>query len=308
MATMSTALLRRTARAAFWQNFEAYPDMMEGIIFRTDSDADQETYPWLAYAPGVQEMQGGRTKRTVPALDWTIKNKKWENTVALDYEIRRFNKINSVNAMVGNLGAKARAYPNELVATLMNTGDATACYDTQFFYDTDHSDPGADYTTSQSNDLTTSIVDKDAPTDLEFAAAVRAMIDAFYGFKDGDGDPVVPGNSPRFICTVPPGMRSVAMRVQLADSLTGPVANDLKGQFETRVNVWSDATDEFQLHLANGARKPFIYQVADDITIEDDAGGDSDFNTKEISFGSFGYYNLNYGDWRYSVLYVFTTT
>ena len=34
MATMSTALVRRTARSAFWQNFEAYPDLMDGMVWR----------------------------------------------------------------------------------------------------------------------------------------------------------------------------------------------------------------------------------------------------------------------------------
>lgn len=310
MATMSTALLRATAKAAFWQNFESFPDIMDGLAMRVDSDADQETYPWLQYAPGVQEFSGSRSKRPVPSISWTIKNKKFENTVPIAYELRRHNKIGAVSALVGNLGAKARAYPNELMSDLINTGHSSTGYDSQYFFDTDHADPGAAYTTSQDNDLTTAIVLATSPTDVEFAAAVRGAINALYGFKDGDGDPVMPSPNSRIIVMVPPGYKSIAERVQVVDQLTGPVGNDLKGRYETVTNPWLSAPGtaaSFYVFNAGGVRKPFIYQVADPIMLEDDAGGDNEYNTKEVSFGSFGYYNVGYGDWRYAVKHLFTT-
>jgi phage major head subunit gpT-like protein len=309
MATMSTALLRATARAAFWQNFESFPDIMGGIAFRTTSDADQETYPWLAYAPGVREMTGSRTKRPVPALDWTIRNRKWENSVPIAYELRRFGKIGAVQALVGNLGQKARAYPNALISTLIDNGTATLCYDGQFFFDSDHTDPGASYSTNQSNLTTSDITTTTAPTDVEFAAAVRAAIDKLHSFKDGDGDPIVPAPGSVFEVHVPAEYFSVSRRVEVVDQLTGPVGNDLKGRFRTIHNPWISSaatTAEFFVFNPSGVRKPFIYQVADEVTLEDDADGDNEFNTKEVTFGSFGYYNVGYGDWRYAVRHLFT--
>lgn len=310
MATQGVQLLRATARAAFWQNFEAVPNFIDRLAMRVDSNADQETYPWLAYAPGVREMEGSRTHVPVPELSLTIKNKKWENSVPIAYETWRFGKLNAVSSLVSNLGVKARWYANDLISQLINTGHSTACYDTQFFYDTDHSDPGAAYTTSQDNDLTAAIVSATAPTDLEFATALRAIRNQFYTFKDGYGDPIIPTLDEVFELHVPAGYLSVAERVFYADSLTGPLANDMRGRFRPVMNPWIDATGTTAHMFAfrvNGVRKPFIYQVADPVMMEDDFGLQHEFESKERRVGSFGYYNVGYGDWRYSIRYLFTT-
>lgn len=308
--THADQLLRATARAAFWQNFESFPSITDGIALRVPSDADQETYPWLAYAPGVREMGATRLKRSVPELSWTIVNKKFENTVVVDYQTRKYAKLGAVAAMLGSLGQKAKAYPDKLCSTLINNGHSTACYDTQYFFDTDHSDPGASYTTSQDNDLTSNATDGANPTDIEFAAATRDCINHLYSYKDGDGDPVMPQPNARIIVMVHPNFKSVAERVMKVDQLTGPVGNDLKGSYEVVVNPWLTAPAAgggvFFVFNASGARKAFIHQVAEDVYLEDDMGGESDFNTKDVSFGSFGFYNEGYGDWRYGVRYQFT--
>ncbi len=308
--THADALLKATAKAAFWQNFEAFPSIMDNIAFRTTSDSDQETYPWLAYAPGVREMTGERKRRSVPELSWVIKNKLWENTVVIDYLTRRAAKLNTVQALLGNLGAKARAYPNSLVSTLMNNGGSTTCYDGQYFFDTDHTDPGAAYQTNQSNALTLDITTVTNPTDIEFATGIRNMRAALYGFKDGDGDPVMPAKGAVMELHVPPMYQAIAERVEKVDQLTGPVGNDLKGTFTTVINPWltTPTSSHGYIYLFNvtGVRKPFIYQVLDEVRLEDDMGSQNDFDTKDVAFGSFAAYNANYGDWRYACRQDFT--
>jgi phage major head subunit gpT-like protein len=307
-ATTYDTLLRATARAAFWQGFEQYPDLMDGIVARVPSDADQESYEWLAYAPGVREMIGDRQVREVPAMEWIIKNKKFENTVRIPYKLRKYGKNNIVAEMLKAAGAKARAYPSKLVATLLNTGDATLCYDGLNFYDDTHVDPGADYTANQDNNFTTDIVAEAAATDLEMYAELKIALAAYYSFKDGDGDPVVPGGNPTFVVMCPAGQLPAARSVFVNDNLTGPISNELKGMFEPRLNAWSDATDEIFTFHTSGAKKPFIYQTADPIILEDDIDNGNEFMTKDVHFGSFGYYNVSYGDWRYSTRHIFTTT
>jgi len=308
--THSDALIRETARAAFWQNYETWPNMFDGLVQLVRSSADQETYPWLGYAPKMQEMVGTKVAKPVPNYDWTIKNKKWEATVAIDYETRKYAKLGAVTAMVGNLGQKARMFSQSLLSTLVNNGISTACYDTQFFFDTDHSDPGARYTTSQDNDLTANIVDPTAPTDLEFAAACRSMIGSLMSYRDNEGDPVGASPGTKFICMVPPTFYPVANKVASVDSLTGPVGNDLRNSFEVRVNpfltVPTSSHGYFQMYNPAGARKPYILQIADDVTLEDNIGLENDFMTKDVYFSAFGYFNVGYGDWRYAVSYDFT--
>jgi hypothetical protein len=97
-----------------------------------------------------------------------------------------------------------------------------------------------------------------------------------------------------------------ARAVYKNDQITGPIANDLKGVFKPVLNPFSDAGTEFFTCWTSGRRKPFIYQVAEPVSLEDNIGGDSEFETKDVSFGSFGFYNVGYGDWRYSCLHTFT--
>lgn len=307
--THSDALLRATAKASFWQNYESWPSLFDGLVQRIDSNADQENYPWLGYAPKMREMVGSKVAKPVPSFDWTIKNKKWESTVAIDYETRKYGKLGAVQAMLGNLGQKARNFQTSLLADLLNNGMATACYDTQYFFDTDHSDPGAVYTTSQDNDLTSAAAAA-LPTDAEMTTACSAMMSALYSYKDNEGDPVMPSMGAKLILMVPPLYKAVAERIATSDQITGPVGNALKGAFEVRVNPWIPAPTTslgyMYLFNASGARKPFIYQVAEDIVLEDNLGGDNEFMTKDAYFSAFGYFNVGYGDWRYAVGYTFT--
>jgi phage major head subunit gpT-like protein len=306
LITAGDALLKATAKAAFWQSYEAYPSIMNGLVYPVTSDADQETYPWLAYAPGIREMTGGRVKRGVPELSFTIKNKKWENTVSVSYETRKFAKLNQVQAMLGNLGAKARAYPDKLTSVLIQNG-ATAgytCYDGQVFWYASHADTGAAYTTAQSNVLTYAAATGTTWTDVEMANAILYGISSLMGYKDGDGDPVFMDQSKKVLIQCAPDIYARLASLTVMPTLTGGASNPALGRFEVVANPWLTAvstTDVFFMFNVSGAHKPFILQTAEAVSLEDDMGGDNDFNTKDVSFGSFAYYNVGYGDWRYGL-------
>lgn len=308
MLTHNQALVRATARSAFWQRYVGMPSIMDNLFQAVDSDADQESYPGLFYAPGPREMTGSRDHRTVPGFDFTIKNKKWESTVDLAYETVKFAKLGSVGALLGSMGDKARKYPHKLMADLMNVGDAAASLgnDGQIFYSSSaHVDPGAAYTTTQDNDFTSVAATGTVPTDLEMRAALRSHLTAFHGFKDGDGDPAGPDENAQFVVLCSAENYPVAQAVYKNDQLTGPIGNELQGVFRPVLNQYSDVDAEFFTFWTNGPRKSFIYQTAEAVSLTDNMGGDSEFETKDVSFGSFGYYNVGYGDWRTTCRHIF---
>ncbi len=303
--------LRDTARIAFWQGFTALPSLFDGIVSVEPSNADQETYAWLGYAAPVREFAGQRVKQGVPQVTYTIVNKKWEATVVFDYLVRKFGKNNVVAKNVAQMGQKAREHRDKLLTQALQLGISTACYDTQFFFDTDHSEVGAIYTTSQDNDKTSTAATTTIPTDLEFAAAMRTAQSTLFSFKDGAGDPFWPGDTPSFVCMVPPQFRTIALQVAGNEYLTGPISNDLRGTFTVRVNPFMLPTtgstqDQFVLFNTSHIQKALILQVAEDVSLEDDMGGDSEFNTKDVSFGSFAVYNAGYGQWRCALSHIFT--
>jgi len=306
MLTASTQLIRATAQASFWTAYEDTPDIMEGCFMRVESDSDQETYPGLAYAPRPREMEGGRSHRSVPATTFTITNSKWESTVDIGYELWKYGRLGAVQSMLGSMGEKARMYPNRLMGTLMNVGDATVGHDGQNFYSAAHIDAGSRNTTAQDNDFTSAAATGTAPTVLEMYTALQTHRAAYDGFLDGDSDPVIPMEDATFVVLCSSENIQVARAVYKNDQITGPISNELMGVFKPVRNPFSDADAEFFTCWTSGRRKPFIYQVADSVVLEDNIGGDSEFETKDIAFGTFGYYNVGYGDWRYTTRHIFT--
>ena len=304
--THNADLIRATAQAAFWQAFDAPATIMDGLMQRVDSDADQETYPGLFYAPRPREMEGSRTHRSVPGFAFTILNKKWESTVDVSYEMVKFAKLGAVDSMLSSLGEKARTFPNRLVATLINTGDSTNGHDGQNFYGNGHLDTGARNTTAQDNDLTSNIGITATATVLEMYTALQLHRAQYDTFLDGESDPVVPGEDEDFIVLCPGGHMPAARAVFMNDNITGPISNDMKGVFKPVLNPYNDNTAEMFTFRMGGRRKPFIYQVAEDVSLTDNIGGDAEFETKDVSFGTFGYYNVGYGDWRYTIREIFT--
>ena len=306
--TASTALVRATAQNAFWQAYESSSDIMSDLFARVDSSADQETYPGLFYAPRPRLMEGSRTHRTSPQFSFSITNNKYEATVDVGYELIKFGKLGAIDAMLASLGEKARMHPNRLIATLMNDGDAAGStgHDGQIYYSAAHVDTGGAYTTAQDNDLGASAVATGAATVLEMYTALQASLAAFYTLLDGDSDPVVPGPDAKFVVLCAGGQMPAARAVYINDNITGPISNDMKGIFEPRLNPYSDAAAEIFCFWTNARRKPFIYQVAEDVSLTDNMGGDAEFETKDVAFGTFGYYNVGYGEWRCSNSTTFT--
>lgn len=304
--TAQQQLLRTTAQASFWQAYETSPDIMEGIFQRVDSNADQETYPGIFYAPSPRLMTGSRDHRSLPTFSWTITNEKYESTVDIDYKLWKFGKLGAVQSMLSSMGEKARMYPNQLVADLINAGDGTTGHDGQNFYGNAHVDPGAKYTTAQDNDFTSAAATDTTPTVLEMYSALQTHRAFYDGVLDGEGDPVIAGEDEQFIVLCSSANIQAARAVFKNDQITGPISNELKGVFIPRVNPWSDAAAEFFTFRHQGRRKAFIYQVADPVRLTDNMGGDSQFETEDVSFGTFGFYNVGYGDWRYTTRHIFT--
>lgn len=318
MATQAVEALRRTANAAFWQGFMQAPDVFQGLVRQVSSDSDQETYPAFAYAPPVREMKGGRVAKPVPEISYTLKNKKWENTVPIEYETWRFGKLGVVAQLTQGLGRKAREYPSKLSATVLEDGITELCYDGQFFFDTDHVDPGAEFSTNQDNDLASSAAAAAINPDIiEFKTVVSLCVNKLYTFKDGAGDPAnvpVPGQS--FVLLIPVEYEEVAHELSTSSEIsdgTTQLSNPLAGRLDVRIVPWwavpvSGSTAMFMVANAMNPNKPLVVQTADPIRVEDNLGGDLEFDTKERHFGSFGYYNIGYGDWRPIVRMTLTDT
>lgn len=313
MLTQGVQILRDTARAAFWQGWDNFPTLVENCTYIQSSNSDQETYAWLAYAPAVREMTGSKLRQDVPEISFTLKNKLWEVTTAVPYFTWKYNKNGAVAQLGQETGKKARQHRDKLVsASLLDVGSSTACYDGQNFFSASHADPGAIYSTSQSNLQNYTAATGTVPTDVEMAGAVATGIGKLLSFKDGAGDPVTYGaitpGQVEVHCSVGSDgtLFATLNRVMMAQMLTSGASNFMYGQFKAVYNPFLTASDIIYVINTGTSRKPFILQIAEDVQMEDDFGGDNEFNTKDRSFGAFGCYNATYGDWRSAYKITFT--
>lgn len=97
-----------------------------------------EEYGWLGKMPNVREWIGDRVIHGMQAHGYTIKNKPFELTVAVDRDDVSDDNLGIYGPMFTEMGMSTGAHECRLVFDLLAAGFATTCYDGQYFFDIDH--------------------------------------------------------------------------------------------------------------------------------------------------------------------------
>jgi hypothetical protein len=102
------------------------------------STTETEDYHWVDLLVTVKEFFGEKIIGALRAQKWSVKNREWYAAWA-----EKTRNIN--NDKLGLLGSKtqdamtaALNHPQFLLEDAVGAGFATACFDSQYFYDTDH--------------------------------------------------------------------------------------------------------------------------------------------------------------------------
>lgn len=132
------AILFRAFNAAFQKGFGGVSPMWQKIATLVPSTTGTEDYGWLGQIPGMREWVGDRHIHNLTQHDYSIKNKKFELTVGVPREKVDDDQYGVYAPMMETLGQSANEHPDELIFALLAAGFATACYDGQYFFDTDH--------------------------------------------------------------------------------------------------------------------------------------------------------------------------
>jgi phage major head subunit gpT-like protein len=108
------------------------------IAMTVPSASREEQYGWLGNVPGMREWLGPRVVHSLKAYGFSIVNKKFESTVAVQREDIADDKLGIYKPAFAHMGQAARRHPEELIFGLLARGFETLCYDGQYFFDTDH--------------------------------------------------------------------------------------------------------------------------------------------------------------------------
>lgn len=97
-----------------------------------------QKYGWLGKMPGVREWIGPRVVQNLAQHDYSITEKPWELTIGVDRDDIETDNLGIYSPMFQEMGASTGAKWDELTFSLLPLGFSTACYDGQYFFDTDH--------------------------------------------------------------------------------------------------------------------------------------------------------------------------
>lgn len=103
----------------------------------TSTTGEQE-YGWLGQIPNVREWLGDRVIHGIETHDYTIKNRKFELTIAVKADAIDDDNIGIYGPLFTEMGRSVTAHYDQLSFGLLKLGFGTKCYDGQYFFDTDH--------------------------------------------------------------------------------------------------------------------------------------------------------------------------
>ena len=125
-------------QTSFNRHLGAAPGHYRRLCMVVDSKHREETYPRLDMLPGIREWIGDRIIHSLSAGSYTIRNKKWEETLGIDRDDIEDDAFGLFNIAIQQLGVNAGEFPDKLVAGIINAGGTQLGPDGQYFFDTDH--------------------------------------------------------------------------------------------------------------------------------------------------------------------------
>lgn len=275
------------------------------------SDQDSETYKWLGMPPALREWIGGRNAKGFTTNGITIANKHYEATIEFLLKEMRRDKTGQIMARIGEFSERQYTHFASLLSTLIVNGEATDCYDGQYFFDTDHSegDSGA-----QSNDITTDISALPAtvhgvatsPSPEEMQQAILKSISQMFTFVDDRGEPLNETAS-QFLVMVPVGLMnattSALTTVREAAASTFDMENlSIRAAVNPRLTS-AGWTDKFATFRTDGSVKPLIRQEETEPSLKvKDENSEYAFDNDAIQIGIDTWRNVGYGRWQGAVL------
>lgn len=115
-------------RNVFWQ----------GVAMEIPSAAAKNLYPWLNQIPGIRKWTGDRQLQGISASKYELENEDYEESVQVDRNNIEDDSYGIFAPLMSMMGDECGRFRDVLAFQVLSSGFATACYDGQYFFDTDH--------------------------------------------------------------------------------------------------------------------------------------------------------------------------
>lgn len=306
-------LLRRNVRAVFFGELTVPAiDLAGDFATLIDTDDPTEDYAWLGNVPTVREFKGDRVVRDIVTESYSLSDKEWEVTVGIDRKTIEDGKMGQVEMRIRDLAIRAEQHKNRRMTEVINAGDATAGYDGQFFFDTDHPSNKAG-AADRSNDLGQSIVLKTRITPAEAEIALATILEHFTTLRDDQDEPM--GLSANGITILIHAQQWKGFAVALGmvgagqfGAAAAAVSGAFNGMFNLVINPYETTEEKVYAFKTDTVMRPFIFQSRLPIDLEDNLGGDMWFKSNKAEFGTRARYEVGYGQWEAGLFLLLATT
>ncbi len=138
ISSASLDALRVGFSTAYKAGLGQAPSLHKMVATVIPSSTAENRYGWLGKFPNLREWIGDRVINGLAEHDYSVRNKDWELTVGVGRNDIDDDNLGIYTPMFTEMGAAAAALPDRLVFALLKAGFASACYDGQYFFDTDH--------------------------------------------------------------------------------------------------------------------------------------------------------------------------
>lgn len=277
-----------------------------------DSNQETESYKWLGHAPQLREWLNARMIKGTPVRAHTITNATYEATLGVDVEDFHFDKTGQLKIRVAELAKRGAQHWEKLVSALIEANGI--CYDSQNFFDTDHS-MGGDNSTAYSNALTNSdiaalnVATAAAATAEEWKEIIIRLAQYFYTYKDNANEPYN-GGARAFALMVSAAQWGNALAAVRSDRLGSATTNggntnamqtqDFKVEVICNPRLTSDTVA--YMFRTDSAMKPFILQeaVPPEMSFLGE-GSDEHFKFNRYLFGVKAVRAAGLGEWAHAI-------
>ena len=283
-------LLEAGLRAVFFDAYEAAPGDWEQVTTVVPSEHDTEKYAWLGSVPKMREFKDERVPAGLLEHDYSIKNKTWESSIAVDRAALEDDQYGQIKLRIQGLAEEAKRHQDEMVFGLLKDGFATLCYDGQYFFDTDHSEGDSG---TQSNKGTLALA----------ASSLQTAMTGMAKFNDDKGKPM---GIVADTLVVPPDLKWTALEllesIYATDTATGKTEtrkNVLAGALDLVVSPYLSDSNDWFLLCVRRVVKPVIFQSRLPVEFAAlEANSETGFMRDEYVYGVRARYNVGFGLWQ----------
>lgn len=275
----------RGFKVIFNEALTAAKPLWDQLATLVPSTTKQEEYKWLGKLPRMREWIGERVIQNLGSYGFTIKNRDFEVTVAVDRNDVEDDTIGLYTPLLQAMGQSAATHPDELVFELLANGFTNLCYDGQYFFDTDHKDGDEPVQSNRSDKVLTA---------QSYADARAQMM----SLKDEHGRAllIVPD-----LLVVPPQLEKVGLEILQAERLANGATNVYRNSAKLMVvpHLAGNPTAWFLLDTSKPV-KPLIFQRRRpaQFVAKDKPEDESVFMRREFVYGADSRDNAGYGLWQ----------